>query len=225
MHLGGEVREAARLRGGGPQAEHRQRAGGGEQPGGAGDRLGVGEQLGQVAQVLDLGEHGLLVLVADGVGRGLGGGGLPGAEFAQLLAQRRVAVVAEGHGEAGHRGLADAGEFGDLDAGEERRLGGVPDQRVRDPPLGGGEPVPLEELEQPGGGTDRAGVVGGGHGGTSGCELFGRLCSSGPPLAKTSRPTGHRARPPGAVPGRAPRGCRTDFEGGAGRLGVTLISP
>ncbi len=111
----------------------------------------------------DLGEDGLLVLVADGVVRGLRRDRLPGAELPQLLAQGRVTVVAEGDREAGDGGLADAGEFGDLDAGEERGLGGVPDERVGDPPLGRGEPVALEELEQPGGRAYGAGVVGGGH--------------------------------------------------------------
>lgn len=70
-----------------------------------------------------------------------------------MAAQRRVAVEAEGYGEAGDGRLADPGQFGQFDAGEEGCVGGPAHHAVGDPPLGGGQPVALEELLEAGGRT------------------------------------------------------------------------
>ena len=72
-----------------------------------------------------------------------------GRDLAQVPAQRRVAVEAERDREAGDGRLADPGQLGQLHARQERHVGGPPDHAVRDAPLGGRQPVPLEELLQP----------------------------------------------------------------------------
>lgn len=144
MHLRREVGEVGGQRRGGPQPEHRQRAAGGEQAAHLGDPVGVGELRGEPVEVVPFGVHRPL----QGVPGAVLVGGVARAQLAQAAAQRGVAVVAERHGEPGHRRLADACELGHLGGGQVRRRARVPHQAVRDAALRRGEPYAVEEVEQ-----------------------------------------------------------------------------
>jgi hypothetical protein len=106
----------------------------------------VGELVGQPVEVAHLAAHRLLHLVAHLAGRGRRA---VAGELAQAPAQGGEAVVAEGHREPGHRGLAHPCQVGDLGSGEERRRRGVLHQAVRDAALRGGEANALEEPDHP----------------------------------------------------------------------------
>ena len=74
----------------------------------------------------------------------------PSAPFASSRSsppQRRVAVVAERHGEPGHRRLADPGQLGHLGRGEVGRGVGVLHQAVRDAALGRRQADPPEQVQ------------------------------------------------------------------------------